>query len=125
MFPQSALICLLKGFLPKEIQVYPGLDGGFLFLFSDGFPSTRDLAGQSPEPVRVSFSPFSPRSSVLTEGLRVSGYDEDVAFLASKSLKPGTCRHFQRGWGKSLGDTFLLTNLGMKMFPRHPSEFFR
>ena len=25
-------------------------------------------------------------------------------FLASKSLKPGTCRPFRRGWGKSLGE---------------------
>ena len=30
----------------------------------------------------------------------MSGYDEDVAILASKSLKPGTCRQFQSGWGK-------------------------
>ena len=43
---------------------------------------------------------FLPGLLFLTEGLRVSGYDEDVAILASKSLKPGTCRQFQSGWGK-------------------------
>ena len=69
-------------------------------IVTEGFPSSQDFAGQFPEPAYVFFSPFPSRSSVLTEGLRVSGYDEDVAILASKSLKPGTCRQFQSGWGK-------------------------
>ena len=50
-------------------------------------------------------------------------YDGDVAYLASRSKT----QHLQifSVAGDCLGDTLLLTNLGMKMFPCHPSEFFR
>ena len=97
----------LKGFLPQRDLSSPRSRGGrFWFSYVS-------------EPVPASFS-SSFRVFLLMKGLEAYGYDEDLANLAPRSQKPGTCSSFSEWLGKVWETLLLWSSLGMKMFPRHP-----
>ena len=54
------------------------------------------------------------------KGLEAYGYGEDLANLAPRSQKPGTCSSFSEWLGKVWETLLLRSNLGMKMLPRRP-----
>ena len=59
------------------------------------------------------------------KGLEAYGYGEDLANLAPRSQKPGTCSSFSEWLGKVWETLLLWSSLGMKMFPRHPLVMLR
>ena len=68
MFPQLALIFLLKGLSPPKRSRVTQVSLGDFDSVSEGFPSSQDFAGQFPEPAYVFFSPFPSRSPVFNRG---------------------------------------------------------
>ena len=68
------------------------------------FPSTRDFAGQFPEPVRVSLSPISPRSSVLRKAWEWVVMMRMWVFWLPKAWSLAPVDLFGGIGGKSLGE---------------------
>ena len=99
----------LKGFLPQRDPSSPrSRDGGGEF----GLVNFQNQ-------FLLCYLHFLP-GFLLMKGLEAYGYGEDLANLAPRSQKPGTCSSFSEWLGKVWETLLLWSSLGMKMFPRHP-----
>ena len=96
----------LKGFLPQRDLISPRSRGEILVRLSFRTSSCFVLR-------------FLP-GFLLMKDLEAYGYGEDLANLAPRSQKPGTCSSFSEWLGKVWETLLLRSSLGMKMFPRHP-----